>query len=91
LPEKVRSAAVSKASLYTSPTAQQFVISKWIEKNLDPKDGAIGFYYLGVSYHLPTFEIADFLGKADEVIAISSVKWGPPGHNKWDTEKTLGK
>jgi hypothetical protein len=58
---------------------------------LKPSDGAIGFYYLGVSYHLPGFEIADFLGKADEMIATSAVRWGPPGHNKWDTNKTVKK
>lgn len=72
-----------------SALAQQFVLAQWIRKSLDPADGAIGFFFLGVSYHLPGFEIADFLGKADERIATSEVKWGPPGHNKWDIDKSL--
>lgn len=87
----IKENAITKSNFYQSPTAQQFIISKWIEKNLDPKDGAIGFYYLGVSYHLPNFEIADFLGKADESIAQLPVRWGPPGHNKWDEDISIKK
>ncbi|MFZ2869603.1 hypothetical protein [Zavarzinia sp.] len=89
--EKAQQSVISSGTVGGSPTAQQYVIAKWIDDNLEPKDGAVGFFYLGVSYHLPRFEIADFLGKADEVIASSKVKWGPPGHNKWDIEKTLNK
>lgn len=48
-------------------------------------------FYLGAAYHLPSFEVADFGGKADEMIARSTVRWGPPGHNKWDIDKTLAK
>ena len=89
--EKIYIELIKQSNIYTSATAQQYRIAKWFEKNLDKNEGAIGFYYLGVSYHLPTFEVADFLGKADEMIAQTEVKWGPPGHNKWDTDKTLSK
>jgi len=89
LREKLRSSSLEKEAL--SNTAQQYLISQWIEQNMSPNDGSIGFFYLGVAYHLPTFEIADFLGKADEMIARSRVKWGAPGHNKWDITKTLEK
>lgn len=89
--ETSRRALVSYSSINTSPAAEQFIIAKWIDRNLSPDDGPIGFFYLGVSYFLPRFEIADFLGKADEVIATSQVKWGPPGHNKWDIDKSLRK
>ena len=83
--------AIATSSSFYSPTAQQYVIAKWISEHLSPNDGAIGFFFLGTSYYLPSFEIADFLGKADEDIAMSKVKWGPPGHNKWDIDKTLDK
>jgi hypothetical protein len=74
-----------------SPTSSQYALAKWIEKNLEPADGSIGLYWLGIGYHLPSFEIADFLGKADELIASGPVKWGPPGHNKWNTDGTIRK
>lgn len=89
--QRARDAIISRSLFYTSPTAQQYVISQWIGDNLKPEDGSIGFFFLGVSYDLPRFEIADFLGKADESIASSKVKTGPPGHNKWDIDKTLHK
>ena len=82
---------VRDKGIKNSACAQQYKIAKWIENNLTPNDGAIGLYFLGISFHLPSFEIADFLGKADEIIATTEVKWGPPGHNKWDTLKTLNK
>lgn len=89
--QRAKNAVISRNLVYTSPTAQQYVIAKWIDENLRPSDGSIGFFFLGVSYDLPRFEIADVLGKADESIATSNVKWGPPGHNKWDIDKTLAK
>lgn len=91
IPAKCKNAIVSPSRILASPSAQQFVIAKWIDSHLDPADGAIGCFFLGVSYHLPRFEIADFLGKADELIATSPVKWGPPGHNKWNIDATLQK
>lgn len=87
----IKNNVITVGNFYSSPTAQQYIISKWINSNLDPKDGSIGFYYLGVSFHLPKFEIADFLGKADESIAQTPVKWGPPGHNKWDEDISVQK
>ena len=89
--EKARGAVVSSKAVHTSPTASQYVIARWIDRNLDPSDGPIGLFYLGVGDHLPRFEIADFLGKADEMIAASDVRWGSPGHNKWDIDRTLEK
>jgi hypothetical protein len=88
---RAKGAMISPNLIYGSPTAQQYVIARWIDANLRPGDGSIGFFFLGVAYDLPRFEIADFLGKADESIAVSKVKQGPPGHNKWDIDKTLAK
>lgn len=89
--DNVEKGAITSKNFYDSYTGQQYLITKWIKANLSPSDGAIGFYWLGVAYHLPEFEAADFLGKADEAIAQTPVKWGPPGHNKWDEELTLKK
>lgn len=72
-------------------TSAQYGLTRWIDKNLDPKNGPIGYFWLGVAYHLPNFEAADFLGKSDEMIARSNPKWGPPGHNKWNISKTISK
>jgi hypothetical protein len=61
-----------------------------IRARVAPADGEIGMFYLGsVSYYLPEYRIADFLGKADAVIAHEPVKWGVIGHNKWDFVHTL--
>ncbi len=89
--DRARQSIVTAGRVYGSPTAQQYVVARWIAGNLNPADGPIGFFHLGVSYHLPRFEIADFLGKADEAIATTKVKWGPPGHNKWNIDLTLEK
>ena len=88
---RVQEATISSQRAETSPVAQQYVIAHWINSNLQPKDGSIGFFYLGVSYDLPSFEVADFLGKADESIATLKAQQGPPGHNKWDLDRTLTK
>jgi hypothetical protein len=88
---RLLAASVNDLSQNSSPTAKQYLITMWMNKNLLAEDGAIGIYYLGMAYHLPNFEIADFLGKADEMIAGSKVQWGPPGHNKWNTSRTLAK
>ncbi|MCP1650444.1 hypothetical protein [Pseudomonas nitroreducens] len=74
-----------------SAAAEQVALSYYIENNLTPQDGSIGLFYLGTGYQIPKFEVADFLGKADESIARTSPKWGPPGHNKWDIDKTIDK
>lgn len=88
---KAREAALTARNYQASETASQYVLIPWIKKNLHPQDGPLGFFCLGLSYHLPQFEIADFLGKADEMIAQSPMKWGPPGHNKWDISATIKK
>jgi hypothetical protein len=82
---------ISIKEVPVSATASQYVLTRWIDQHLDPANGPIGFFYLGLSFHLDRFEIADFLGKADELIARSRVNWGPPGHNKWDISATLEK
>jgi hypothetical protein len=84
-------AVVSKEALGGSRTAQQFLATQWINENLDPEEGSIGVFYAGEAAHLPNFEAADFLGKADEAIAVLEPEWGPPGHNKWDIDLTLDK
>ena len=89
--QKIQKATISPQQLETSAVAQQYVIAHWINTNLHPQDGSLGFFYLGVSYDLPSFEIADFLGKGDEAIATLKAKQGPPGHNKWDLDRTLTK
>ncbi len=88
---RIQEATITSQRVETSAVAQQYVIARWIDANLQPKDGPIGFFYLGVSYEVPSFEAADFLGKADEAIATLKAKQGPPGHNKWDLDRTLTK
>jgi hypothetical protein len=75
-----------------SHTIQQLMLANYLKTKLSPQDGAIGLFYAGtISFYMMDYEIADFLGKADEAIATTKQKWGPPGHNKWDTEISLKK
>lgn len=74
-----------------SPLSKQFVLIDWIKNTLDNDAGAIGLFHVGMGFHLRSFEIADFLGKADELIATGPVQWGPPGHNKWNIDATIKK
>ncbi len=72
--------------------AQQAVIADYIGSHFQPTDGSIGLFFLGqASFELDQFRVADFLGKADEAIARGPVKYGPPGHNKWDIDASLKK
>lgn len=89
--QRHKSAVISQNSFYESNTAQQYFIAQWIARNLSPSDGSIGFFFLGVSYDLPRFEIADFNGVADESLARRKAGNGMPGHNKWDVNTTLDK
>ena len=89
--QRQKSANISQDSFYESRTAPQYFIAQWIAKNLAPSDGSIGFFFLGASYDLPRFEIADFNGVADEAIATRKAGSGMPGHNKWDVNTTLNK
>ncbi len=70
--------------------ANQVVLTTFLRDRIHPTDGQIGLFYLGaLAFYLPEYTVADFLGKADPVIAHEPVKWGPVGHNKWDIEHTL--
>lgn len=40
-------------------------------------------------FFLPEYRFHDMLGKSDARIARTAVKWGPPGHNKWDLDYSL--
>jgi len=87
----LRGAVVSKEALPGIRTAQQFLATEWVNANLAPEDGSVGVFFAGEAFHVLDFEAADFLGKADELIANAPVVWGPPGHNKWNIEATLEK
>lgn len=86
-----RSLEPPKNGALASLTAPQYRLMAWIRTHLRPADGPVGLYWLGMAYHIPAFEVADFLGKADEAIAALPVKWGLPGHNKWDVDLSLAK
>ncbi|MCF8507061.1 MAG: hypothetical protein K9G59_19300 [Caulobacter sp.] len=69
----------------------QIALAPVIRRHIEPKDGEIGLFYLGaLSYYLPEYAVADFLGKADPAVARGPAKWGPVGHNKWDFDHSLG-
>lgn len=87
----LRGAIVSKEAVTAERTVNQYELAQWANANLDPADGALGVFYAGVAYHLPDFEVADFLGKGDEAIATLPPQQGMPGHNKWDIDTTLDK
>lgn len=81
---------VQRAGLPVRPIGAQLAMIPVIREAMTPADGQIGLFFLGtLSYYLPEYQFADFLGKADRVVAESSVKWGPTAHNKWDIEHTL--
>jgi len=68
----------------------QIALTACIREHIRPSDGEVGLFWLGaLGYYLPDYRIADFLGKADSVIAHEPVKWGPPGHSKWDIDYTV--
>lgn len=75
-----------------TPISEQLVLARYLRGHIAPGDGAIGQFWLGtVGFYLPDYEVADLLGKADEAVARGAPKWGPPGHNKWNTELSLDK
>lgn len=82
-------AVVSANEVDRTGPSNQFVLAEWVNANLDPTQGSIGVFYAGVSFHIPRFEVADFLGKGDETIASTPAHHGLPGHNKWDIDRTL--
>lgn len=85
----VQDFGVRMEDVIRSRTARQYVLVDWINERLDTAEGAIGLFFLGMAFHLQKFQVADFLGKGDEFIARLPVKWGPPGHNKWDIELSV--
>jgi hypothetical protein len=55
-----------------------------------PNNWTIALIRAGATpYFLNDFVFDDMLGKSDVFIAHSKVKWGPPGHNKWDLDYSL--
>lgn len=81
---------VERADLPVRRIGAQLSMIPLIRQTLTPADGQIGLFFLGsLSYYLPEYKFADFLGKADPVVAEGPIKWGPIAHNKWDIEYTL--
>lgn len=75
-----------------SNVGERYLISQYINDNFEPTQGSLGLFYAGtIAFFSPEFEVADFLGKGDELIATSEVKWGRPGHNKWNAQLSLDK
>lgn len=67
------------------PQMGNVALAEIIRRHIQPSDGEIGIFWAGaLPYYLPEYRFRDVLGKADAKIAHESVKWGPPGHNKWD-------
>lgn len=81
----------SRQYIPTNNLGNMYVYTKWINKNLNPLDGPLGWFYLGMSYHVPNFEVVDFLGKADEDIAKLEPLNANPGHNKYALEDSLNR
>ena len=74
----------------TDGADDQAILASYVRAHVTPDDGQIGLFVLGsLGYYLPEYRMADFLGKADPVIANEPVKWGLIGHNKWDIPYTL--
>ncbi|SMX22055.1 hypothetical protein [Boseongicola aestuarii] len=63
---------------------QQIKVVVSASRKVDPTEGSIGLFWLGVGYHAPRHHIVDFLGKADPIIARLPQKSAIIGHNKWD-------
>jgi arabinofuranosyltransferase len=56
-----------------------------------PKHTLIGVFWAGVTpYFMPDYRFHDFLGKTERRIAHTRAHPGPPGHNKWDYDYSLG-
>jgi hypothetical protein len=78
-----------EASFYSDkegPILSQMILADVLNKTLDESDGSIGLHYAGIGYHLPKFNITDFMGLIDAKIAHSDYKNLRIGHNKWDYE-----
>jgi len=52
---------------------------------------SLATYYAGVpGYFCPEFRAIDLLGKSDRHVAGTVAHPGPPGHNKWDYDHSIG-
>lgn len=52
---------------------------------------SLATYYAGVpAYFCPEFRAIDLLGKSDRHLAATRAHPGPPGHNKWDYDHSIG-
>lgn len=72
------------------PMVEHLMMARTIEQRLNPDNDVVGLFWLGAaSYELSAYEVNDFLGKGDEVIARTPRKWGMPGHNKWDIRTSI--
>lgn len=74
---------------YDIQIVSQLRLADLIQRRLSPSDGAIGVHFLGIGYRLPEFQIVDFYGKADPVIARSPARSRFIGHNKWDYDHSI--
>jgi len=72
---------------------EQLALIFEIREHVAPHDGGVGLFWLGaLGYYLPEYEIADFLGKADDVISrLDPVAGCAAGHNKWNFRHTVNK
>lgn len=89
-PQRLASVGDPSIPIFADTRMSQIALSNVIRKLISPAEGEIGLAYLGISYYLPEYRIADFLGKADPVIAHQSAKPGNwVGHSKWDVAHSL--
>lgn len=71
--------------------ANIYPLAQWINSNLNPEQGPLGWFYIGMSFHLPNFDVADFLGKADEENARMKPINQTIGHNKYNFSSSVNR
>lgn len=56
-----------------------------------PAGSVFGVFEQGaIPYLLPNYRFHDLLGNSDAHIAHTAAHWGPPGHDRWDYDYSLG-
>jgi hypothetical protein len=81
-----------RSSYSLHPNVDHYLLTEYIKDNIPPIEGSIGVFWLGTSsFYLYDYEMADFLGKADESIAQLEPLNSIPGHNKWNTRISFEK
>jgi hypothetical protein len=86
----IKSRLVDPQTRNWHPMVEHLMMARVIDQRLNPVHDVVGLFWLGAaSYELSSYEVSDFLGKGDEMIARLPKKWGMPGHNKWDIEKSI--